>query len=46
MGTGEFFQKIKGQWPESYHSHPFRIEVKNGGATPPLPQISSDVVLN
>jgi hypothetical protein len=32
---------LKQQWLEAYHSCPSSVEVKNGGATPSLPPMSS-----
>jgi hypothetical protein len=40
MGTGGFFLGAKQQGCEPDHSFPCSAEVRNGGATPPLPHTS------
>jgi hypothetical protein len=41
MGTGGFSLGIKRQGRKAHYSPPFSIEVKNGGAIPPLPRTCS-----
>jgi hypothetical protein len=41
MCTGSSFPRVKRAGCEAIHSPPSSVEVKNGGATPPLPHMSS-----
>jgi hypothetical protein len=44
MGTGGSLQGVKRLECEANHSHPSSAEVKNGGAIPPLPHMSSETL--
>jgi hypothetical protein len=46
MDTGGSLSGVKRPEHEAHHSPPSSTEVKNGGATPPLPHMFHDVVLN
>jgi hypothetical protein len=46
IGTGGSFTGVKELRREADKSHPSSAEVKNGGAIPPLPHMSSCIKLN